>query len=174
MGYTLHTDKTWSETHRELADCFGRWGIRDWSAEPNVPLARVNNMRLTKEERAVTVRWMPNGAANEVVLSLDTQQTPAANLRAIFLCVDGMRLMDVRGVGHLMQSAYVQLAAPVRERDPYEVLGLRPGASSAEIEAMYRVKAKALHPDAPGGSEEAMKVLNAARERLLERTAVNA
>ena len=37
-------------------------------------------------------------------------------------------------------------------RDPYEVLGVGPGASTADIKAAYRRLAKELHPDARGGS----------------------
>jgi len=37
-------------------------------------------------------------------------------------------------------------------RDPYEVLGVGPGASNADIKAAYRRLAKELHPDARGGS----------------------
>lgn len=37
-------------------------------------------------------------------------------------------------------------------RDPYEVLGVGPDASNADIKAAYRRLAKELHPDARGGS----------------------
>ncbi len=37
-------------------------------------------------------------------------------------------------------------------RDPYEILGVGPGASNADIKAAYRRLAKELHPDTRGGS----------------------
>lgn len=37
------------------------------------------------------------------------------------------------------------------ERDPYEVLGLAPGATKAEIRKAYRRMAKRYHPDANSG-----------------------
>lgn len=37
-------------------------------------------------------------------------------------------------------------------RDPYEILGVGPGASNADIKAAYRRLAKELHPDMRGGS----------------------
>jgi curved DNA-binding protein CbpA len=49
-------------------------------------------------------------------------------------------------------------------------LGIKPGASSDEIEAAYRQKARFAHPDA-GGSTEAMQRLNDARRKLKERAA---
>jgi hypothetical protein len=47
------------------------------------------------------------------------------------------------------------------------VLGLGEAATLHEIIAAYRERAKARHPDA-GGSNEAMKSLNAARRLLLD------
>ena len=104
------------------------------------------------------------------MLSLGSQGSPALNLRALGICLEEMRMLDVRGVGGVAASAYMQLAAPQAERDPWEVLGLRPGASRDEVEGMYRIKAKSAHPDT-GGSNEAMAELNNARERLLAESA---
>jgi DnaJ-class molecular chaperone len=50
-------------------------------------------------------------------------------------------------------------------RDPYQVLGLAPGATKEEVEAAYRAAAKAAHPD-QGGTDEAMAEVNAARDRI--------
>lgn len=55
--------------------------------------------------------------------------------------------------------------------DPYEILGIAPGASLDEIKRAYRERARALHPDKNGSpeSEEAFKVLNAAYRHLTGR-----
>ena len=56
-------------------------------------------------------------------------------------------------------------------RDPYEVLGLSPGASDDEIKAAYRRLAKKYHPDLNGGSAEAeakMKEVNEAYTILIK------
>lgn len=86
------------------------------------------------------------------------------NLWAVKECIKQMRLAEARGLSAALREAYTALPSPKVQRDPWEVLGLRPGASADEIEAMYRVKAKAAHPDA-GGSDAAMQELNDARER---------
>jgi molecular chaperone DnaJ len=49
--------------------------------------------------------------------------------------------------------------------DPYQVLGVHPNASSAEIKAAYRALVKQHHPDA-GGDEHTILALNAAWEVL--------
>ncbi len=59
------------------------------------------------------------------------------------------------------------------DRDPYDVLGVSPGASAAEVQAAYRRLARALHPDAPGGGDgEAMAAVNRAYAALRNGTAL--
>lgn len=162
--YTITTDKSWSRTKSELADCFAKWGVRDWEANANVMESRTENQTLSQTERGVTVRYIKGGKT--VTLSLNTQERPVDNLRALYLCIEDMRMIEARGLADTVQSAYLQLAAPAAAFDPWELFGLRPGAGRDEIEAMYRVKARQKHPDA-GGTDEEMAQLNAARERLL-------
>lgn len=166
MPYTLsrYRTATWAKTYTELAHCFEQWGVARWSAEPNVPLQRVNQVNFMPGEEAVTVRYWKD--EHEVILTMDSQEWPAGNLRALYLCLDAMRLLEVRGMADTVRSAYRQLEAPKTQRDPWEVLGLRPGASREDVEAMYRVRARAAHPD-NGGSSEAMAELNAARAAAL-------
>lgn len=62
-------------------------------------------------------------------------------------------------------------------RDPYEVLGVSPGASDDEIKAAYRKLAKKYHPDLNGGSAEAeakMKEVNEAYTILIKHKGQNA
>jgi len=49
------------------------------------------------------------------------------------------------------------------------LLGIEAGATKRDIKNAYRRKARKLHPD-KGGSDEAMKQLNAAYKRLLAAT----
>lgn len=50
--------------------------------------------------------------------------------------------------------------------DEYAMLGLTAGATKRDIKNAYRRQARKLHPD-KGGTQEAMKALNAAYKRLL-------
>jgi hypothetical protein len=52
--------------------------------------------------------------------------------------------------------------------DPYEVLGVKRGASWDEIKSAYRRACKARHPDVPGGSHEAMVELNTAYAFIID------
>jgi DnaJ-domain-containing protein 1 len=69
-------------------------------------------------------------------------------------------------------SAAIGIAAGCREappvRDPYEILGVAPGASFEDIKAAYRRACLKRHPDMPGGSHEAMVELNTAYAFILE------
>lgn len=52
-----------------------------------------------------------------------------------------------------------------RKADPYSVLGIKKGATLAEIKAAYRKRAKETHPD-KGGSDEAFRKVQEAYEAL--------
>lgn len=161
MAYSLRTDKTWAQTDGELQTEFSRWGVRDYEVRSLGRGSRANYQSL--EDRRVTIRWTTR-EGREMRLEMADQERAVDNLRVLFLAIQAMRLNEVRGIGKVLADAYMQLAAPKAQRDPWEVLGLRPGATADEIDAMYRVKAKAAHPDA-GGSDEAMAELNDARDR---------
>lgn len=48
----------------------------------------------------------------------------------------------------------------------YEILGVAPTASAAQVKAAWKAKVKATHPDKPGGSQEAFNEVQAAYDIL--------
>lgn len=162
-AYKIHNPPTVGETEQDLAWCFGKWGVRDYSVDYNVPRAKLRNLTLSRVERAVTVRWMPKGSNREVVVSSDDQDTVAANLRKLYLGIDAMRMNERRGLNDVMRSAYMQLGPAGNH---WTALGLVPGSLPDEIRRAYREKARTAHPDT-GGSDEALAALNAARDAAL-------
>jgi hypothetical protein len=146
----------------ELGETFRLWQIRDWSVMPSRPYSRARWPSV--EDRRVTLRYVANGQP-EIVLTYDLQDRPEDNLRALYLSVESIRKNELRGIGDVVRDAYLQLAAPATQRDPYEVLGVRPDADVAVIDAAYKARAKAVHPDV-GGSHEEAKEVNEAYERI--------
>ncbi len=163
MTYKIQTTKTWQDTMDDLYNEFDLWpGAEDWHArrEPGARAGRV----LTEDQRRVTLQWYKNG--HEVSVSLDTQETPAKNLRALFLCVHDMRSLELRGVDQVVASAYLQIAAPAAELDPWKVLGIRSDAPPEVIKAAGRARLKQHHPDTGDGDTDALATVEAAIEAV--------
>lgn len=149
---------SWARTQKDLEECFRRWGVREWST---VPVREP----LSVEGKAVTLRYVQNGQERRFTLA--TQPRAVDNLRCLYLGVDSIRLNEARGIGDVVREMYQALPSPTLQRDPYEVLGVRSDAELEDIEAVYRSKAKRLHPDKEG-DDAAMKELNGAMERIRE------
>lgn len=88
------------------------------------------------------------------------------NMRAIEKTIEAVRGIDRWGASEMMERAFTAFEALPPPSSCWDILGLRPGASEAEITAAYRAKARASHPDA-GGSERAMSDLNRARDEAM-------
>ena len=154
---------TWSATMSGIKDTFHRWGVSEWNIESPAQRQRdYERRRLAPEQRLVRISFRhPKG--HLVNLESSAQYSPAANLRVLYLAVEGLRKNEVRGLADMMRAAYLQLAPPEGsiQRDPYEVLGVRHDSPPEVVEAAYRALAKVRHPDA-GGSDEQMAELNRA------------
>ena len=168
--YVNGSNATWSSCVERLRDTFNKWGVgfENWEVE-NSAVGAARNTYKSDDDRAVTVHYRPPGRQDTVTMRLDSQDTPAKNLSAIAITIEGIRMQERRGLGNLAAQHYLALASPATTRDPLEVLGLRPDASSALIDAAYKTLAKTVHSDV-GGSDTAMTELNEAREAALERT----
>lgn len=156
MTYRISTDKTYLETKAELGDQFRKWGVSEW---------HVNRSDSTYGA-TVTVEWFPAGSQNLRALSSNDQARPQDNLRKLYLIVEALRLNEARGLEAQMREYYLQLPAPPTSRDPFEVLGVRSDTDLEDIEAIYKNKAKRLHPDTSAEDGKAMTELNVAMDRI--------
>jgi DnaJ-domain-containing protein 1 len=84
--------------------------------------------------------------------------------------MEALRGIERWGSGSMVEQAFTGFVALEAPKNPHEVLGVRPGASEEEIDAAYRRKAMAAHPD-KGGSAGAMAELTEARSKLKGRAA---
>ncbi len=111
------------------------------------------------------------------VLACDRWDRVADNLAAIAAHIECIRGIDRYGVGTLDQAfaGYDALPPPgANNRPPWrKVFGIpddMPATPSA-VQGFYRDLARKLHPDVPGGSHEAMAMLNEARDAALRELA---
>lgn len=100
---------------------------------------------------------------------IDAWDTFAVNLKCAALNIRDMRLAEARGSLEAMRETFLGLPAPARERDPYEILQIRPDASAEMVDAAYKTLAKKLHPDA-GGTDAQFKELQAAYDKVKKGT----
>lgn len=98
-------------------------------------------------------------------IAVDRFTTPASNLQAIHKIIEARRAETRYGTLHMVRAAFTGfLALPGGGvTDWRKILGLKQSATLAEVEEAYHRFAKERHPDAEGGSDEAMTELNAAR-----------
>lgn len=136
------------------------------SIEKEFRLWKVTEFRVVREDKGAVVEWYPFGSNSLRVMRSADQDTSANNLRKLYLILKALRLNEARGFAEYMREFYLQLPAGAGDRNPYEVLGVLASESLDDIEAMYRAKAKRLHPDAGGADLDAMKQLNAAIDRI--------
>ena len=164
MAYRLHTpiaaETTATEIVREL---------RKWNADTRPEGGAIGDYELPRVLKAGTgkvkagVKFDLRGTWINV--ECDSQWAYKDNLRCVLFAVQSMRMNEKRGIADTLRKAYLMIEAPKEERDPYEVLGVRPDAPLTVIDASFRALLKERHPDA-GGSDDAMKELNAAMERV--------
>lgn len=115
-------------------------------------------------DRGVAVYFGLKG--KQMCFACDRWDKVQDNIYAITKTIEALRGIERWGSGSMVEQAFTGFVALPAPKDPHEILGVRPGATPDEIDAAYRQKAKAAHPDTPGGSVEAMQDLNEARAAL--------
>lgn len=159
-----HSTVTWARTMRELSKVMYDLGLDDWTIDGGATPA-TRDRWLDTERASVTLHYDDDGRSVEITVA--ARPVPADNLRAIFRAMEARRLNIVRGVDDAVAATYLALPAPERVRDPYEVLQARPDADKDTIDALFRLRARATHPD-HGGLAEAFEEVTKAKERIYE------
>lgn len=117
---------------------------------------------------AVWFRW--DGL--QVCIPVDRYEKPEDNLQAIYHVLEARRTELRHGTLAIVRATMTGFAAlppPPGKRGWREILGLPPGPHSAhDVVEMHRRLSVVRHPDKPGGSNEAMAELNAARDAALK------
>lgn len=156
----------WVTCRDRLMDTIAKWQKRYKATDVSIecPAApRYASAFGNKADRAVSVTFSAGQHVNRTV-TVDRFERPVDNLWALAIGLDAVRLNELRGLDDVARQVYQALPAP-RHRDPWEILGLRPDADEDAIDAVYRAKAKRLHPD-KGGSAEAFTELQDAYEAV--------
>lgn len=96
------------------------------------------------------------------VLACDRWRTVADNIAAIAAHIEALRGQERWGVADMKQAFAGHVALPAPEQW-WQVLGLKPDATAAQIDAAWRTKIADAHPDR-GGSEAAAARINRARD----------
>lgn len=104
-------------------------------------------------------------------MAIDRYKRVADNLGALAATLEAMRAIERHGGAEILErtfTGFLQLEAENKTTSWWALLGVTPEATEAEIQAAYRKKAAAAHPDAPTGSHDAMSALNEARRQALD------
>lgn len=153
-----------------------RLGATNIVVSSNVQV-RMDGRPLTKQ-RAIDdpgVAVYFNLKGHEQCIPCDKWINPIQNLHAVGLAIAAIRGFERWGTGQMVEAAFRGFTAlPAGEdasspiyvqpnRPWYEVLGVSQDADQDVIQAVYRAKAKKVHPDS-GGSPEAFRELQRAYE----------
>jgi len=101
------------------------------------------------------------------VFACDRWHRVRDNVRAIALTINALRGIGRWGASDMLGRAFTGFDALPAPRSCWQILGVRETATADEIQAAWRDKLKAAHPDT-GGSHAAMAEINAARDAALE------
>jgi len=145
------------------------WRVTNMILSTDIELRKDGGARLDRRDPSdpgVAFYFSLDGKPH--ALACDRWDRVADNIAAIAAHIEALRGQERWGVADMAQAFAGHVALPAPEQW-WQVLGVRRDASAAEINAAYRAKARAAHPDT-GGSEAAMARLNAARDAASDPT----
>jgi hypothetical protein len=174
---TRKFDSTIGDTTRSLSAELERVDPDTWRASTGSGGSHVKQNGLPKasanpSDPGFVLRWTMDGHQHAV--ACDRYVRLVSNARAVLLWVRETRLRGNRPVvtgqdefaTARLPSGRDETATAARP-PPHEVLEVAEDASEAVVRAAYHERVKTAHPD-QGGSAEEMKVVQWAREQLLE------
>jgi hypothetical protein len=174
-SYTRSAGLTVATAMDRLKVELARLQARDIVVSTNVELTTYGEPRSGRrppDDPGVAVYFRLKG--KDRVLACDAWDNVAGNIAAVAAHIDAIRRVDRYGVGTLDQAfaGYDALPPPGANNRPHwrKVFDLPEGSrlDRALILSIYRRLASEAHPDKPGGSHEAMSVLNVARDAALQ------
>lgn len=140
----IHTTTSWNDLIKQVKKEFDLWGI-----QADLPY-KGDSERAQK----VTIYYTKNGKTSPLECSefSDAYNGPECNLCALREVIRALRLMDQRGIGHIMAEAAQNLLAlgeGIQSTDPHYLLNVRPEAPKTVKEHAYHWALKEYHPDTP-------------------------
>lgn len=154
-----------------VADSLRRFGTDSGKAVSDVVISsNVTLGRNSPEDPGVAIWFKWDGLA--VCIPVDRYAKVEANLQAIHHIIEARRTELRHGTLALVRATFtgfVALPAPGQSKPWREVFGFGSAEpiTKAYLMERYKAKAKARHPDAPTGSNDAMSELNRARDEAL-------
>lgn len=162
---------TTADAARELVWEIQRMGGRYAVISTNVPISRTGLLYAHEKPSGgdltagVAVYFERDG--KQMVFACDRWDRVRGNIQAIRKSIEAMRGIERWGASDMMERAFSAFEALPAPKSCWETLGIPPRSTKDQIEAAYRGKARAAHPDT-GGSTAAMAALNAARDAALK------
>jgi hypothetical protein len=152
------------QAKKEMFEELTRLGAKDIIVSADQPLNKDGTPTLRRSwgDPGIAVYFTRKG--RPVVLACDQYYEPHDNMRAIGKTAEAMRGIERWGASDMLDRAFRGFEALPAPEQWWEVLEVSQSATVEEIDAAYRAKARAAHPDT-GGSDAAMARLNAARDQ---------